>query len=75
MEVHKRIALIARETGLTVDQCGTYLVEFSVQDDGSWLVHFARDADREPDLAAKLPVNKIMVVSKQAVGDYKQGNC
>nr|WP_319527755.1 hypothetical protein [Pseudomonas laurentiana] len=74
MELDKRNTLIARETGLTVGEVGTYLAQFTVQTDGSWLVHFGFEADQSPDVARKLPADKIVVVSKETVDSYERGN-
>ena len=74
MDIADPYELIAKEAGLTVGQVGTYLAQVLPQSDGSWLVYFGVEADRDPEVSGKLPASKTIRISKEKVQGYEHGN-
>lgn len=74
MDIADQYTLIAEETGLTLGQVGTYLAQVVPQPDGSWLVYFGAEADRDSDISGKLPVSKTIRISREKVEGYEHGN-
>lgn len=74
MDIADQYKLIAEEAGLTVGQVGTYLTQVVPQPDGSWLVYFGAEADRDSDICGKLPASKTIRISREKVEGYEHGN-
>lgn len=76
MDKSKR-RIIAKVSGLTEGQVDSYLAEVVERPDGSWLVYFGQEVERDREAAAKLPASKTIEVSKEEVcggGGYDHGN-
>lgn len=74
MDIADQYKLIAEAAGLTVGQVGTYLAQVLPQPDGSWLVHFGMEADRDPEVSRKLQASKTIQISKEKVEGFERGN-
>ncbi|HDS1755180.1 hypothetical protein [Pseudomonas sp. M5] len=70
MDIADQYQLIAQASGLTIGQVGTYLAKVVIQSDGAWLVCFAHELERDPDVASKLPASKTVLIPKQNVDAY-----
>lgn len=74
MDIADQYKLIAEEAGLTLGQVGTYLAQVVPQPDGSWLVYFGAETDRDSDISGKLPASKTIRISREKVEGYEHGN-
>lgn len=72
MDIADQYQLIADASGLTIGQVGSYLAHVAVQADGAWLVCFAHEVARDPDVASKLPASRTVAIPKQQVDAYER---
>ncbi len=52
--------LIAEQSGMTVDEVGTYLADLQEQPDGSWLVYFGVEIRERPELCRELAPERVL---------------
>ena len=77
MDKAKRNRIVAKASGLTEGEVDSYLAEVIERLDGSWLVYFGQEVERDREAAAKLPASKTIEVSKEevcGVGGYDHDN-
>jgi hypothetical protein len=75
MEKEPSQRAIAEASGLTEAEVGTYLTRLERQPNGAWIAYFAQEIENSPELAAKMPKNKQVLIpadSKESGND--QGN-